>query len=66
MAARPGDGAARGRAGMHAGLVDNDGLAAAPDQDAGMTAGWINTMRVAAEAIAASPIDWLLRSLGYG
>ncbi|MFT3861136.1 MFS transporter [Micropruina sp.] len=38
--------------GMHAGLVDNEGLAAAPDEDAGMAAGWINTIRVGTEAIA--------------
>ncbi|MDN5727445.1 MAG: MFS transporter, partial [Propionibacteriales bacterium] len=40
--------------GLHAGLVDNEGLAAAPDEDAGMAAGWINTMRVGTEAIAVS------------
>lgn len=40
--------------GLHAGLVDNEGLAAAPDEHAGMAAGWINTMRVATEAIAVS------------
>lgn len=40
--------------GLHAGLVDNAGLAAAPDSDAGMAAGWINTIRVGSEAIAIS------------
>ncbi|SJM68903.1 Putative transmembrane efflux protein [Gulosibacter sp. 10] len=40
--------------GLHAGLVDNEGLAAAPDEDAGMAAGWINTMRVGTEAVAVS------------
>ncbi len=40
--------------GIHAGLVDNEGLASAPDKDAGMAAGWINTMRVGTEAIAVS------------
>ncbi len=40
--------------GLHAGLVDNEGLAAAPDRDSGMAAGWINTMRVGTEAIAVS------------
>ncbi|MFT0847672.1 MFS transporter [Actinomycetaceae bacterium L2_0104] len=40
--------------GLHAGLVDNEGLATAPDEDAGMAAGWINTMRVGTEAIAVS------------
>ncbi len=40
--------------GLHAGLVDNEGLAVAPDSDAGMAAGWINTMRVGTEAVAVS------------
>ena len=40
--------------GLHAGLVDNEGLAVLPDRDTGMAAGWINTMRVGTEAIAVS------------
>ncbi len=40
--------------GLHAGLADNEGLAAVPDTDSGMAAGWINTMRVGTEAIAVS------------
>ncbi len=40
--------------GLHAGLVDNEGLAAVPGSEAGMAAGWINTMRVGTEAIAVS------------
>lgn len=40
--------------GLHAGLVDNEGLSAAPDDASGMAAGWINTMRVGTEAIAVS------------
>lgn len=40
--------------GLHAGLVDNEGLAAAPAEDAGMAAGWINTVRVGTEAVAVS------------
>lgn len=40
--------------GLHAGLVDNEGLAVVPDNDSGMAAGWINTMRVGTEAIAVS------------
>lgn len=40
--------------GLHAGLVDNEGLATAPAEDAGMAAGWINTVRVGTEAVAVS------------
>lgn len=40
--------------GLHAGLVDNEGLTAAPDEDAGSAAGWINTLRIGTEAIAVS------------
>lgn len=40
--------------GLHAGLVDNEGLAAVPEHDAGMAAGWINTVRIGTEAIAVS------------
>lgn len=40
--------------GMHAGLVDNEGLAAAPASASGTAAGWINTMRVGTETIAVS------------
>lgn len=40
--------------GLHAGLADNEGLAAVSDHDAGMAAGWINTMRLGTEAIGVS------------
>lgn len=40
--------------GLHAGLVDNEALAAAPAADAGLAAGWVNTLRVGTEAMAVS------------
>ncbi|MCS4275612.1 MFS family permease [Mycetocola sp. BIGb0189] len=40
--------------GLHAGLVDNEALAVAPENNAGMAAGWINTIRVGSEAVAVS------------
>lgn len=40
--------------GLHAGLADNAGLSAAPDDHAALAAGWINTVRVGTEAIAVS------------
>ncbi|MFG2503565.1 MFS transporter [Streptomyces sp. NPDC048441] len=40
--------------GLQAGLVDGEALAHVPEKEAGMGAGWINTVRLGSEAIAVS------------
>lgn len=40
--------------GFHAGLVDNQVLAAVSTEQSGMAAGWVNTLRLGSEALAVS------------
>ncbi|KOV38667.1 hypothetical protein ADK60_02100 [Streptomyces sp. XY431] len=48
--------------GLQAGLVDGEALAQVPEHEAGMGAGWINTVRLGSEAIAVSMFGSLFAS----
>ncbi|MGW5867336.1 MFS transporter [Streptomyces sp. NPDC055239] len=48
--------------GLQAGLVDGEALAQVPEKEAGMGAGWINTVRLGSEAIAVSLFGSLFAS----
>ncbi|SHM81304.1 MFS transporter [Actinacidiphila paucisporea] len=40
--------------GLQAGLIDGEALAQVPEEEAGMGAGWVNTVRLGSEAVAVS------------
>ncbi|WSV91468.1 MFS transporter [Streptomyces globisporus] len=48
--------------GLQAGLADGEALAQVPEKEAGMGAGWINTVRLGSEAIAVSLFGSLFAS----
>ncbi|MFE4372399.1 MFS transporter [Streptomyces sp. NPDC056835] len=48
--------------GLQAGLIDGEALAQVPEKEAGMAAGWINTVRLGSEAIAVSLFGSLFAS----
>ncbi|WP_421106880.1 MFS transporter [Streptomyces sp. NEAU-S77] len=48
--------------GLQAGLIDGEALAQVPAKEAGMAAGWINTVRLGSEAIAVSLFGSLFAS----
>lgn len=48
--------------GLQAGLIDGEALAQVPEKEAGMGAGWINTVRLGSEAIAVSLFGALFAS----
>ncbi|WP_246096070.1 hypothetical protein [Streptomyces botrytidirepellens] len=48
--------------GLQAGLIDGEALAQVPAEEAGMAAGWINTVRLGREAIAVSLFGSLFAS----
>jgi MFS family permease len=49
--------------GLQAGLVDGEALAQVPANEAGMGAGWVNTVRLGSEAVAVSMFGSLFASL---